>query len=183
MKRGAAHLLGNQRGTALLTVLVAVVILGLTVAGTGASWKTLTQQSREEELFWRGDQIRRALESYYNFSTSGARNQLPAKLEDLVKDPRSLQIERHLRRVYLDPMTGEDWVLIKDPGGHITGVRSASTLEPFRKDGFPEGYDSFVSRSKYSEWEFVFVPKITKVPPPTRPGVPGSPAAPPARAI
>jgi type II secretory pathway pseudopilin PulG len=179
VKRGAAHLLENQRGIALLVVLVAVVILGLAAAVTGSSWMTLVQQSKEAELFWRGDQIRRAIESYYTFSTSGARNQLPSKLEDLVKDPRSLQTERHLRRVYLDPMTGEDWVLIKDPGGHITGVRSASLLEPFRKDGFPEGYESFVARSKYSEWEFVYVPKVAKVPTAPKPGIPGSTAAPP----
>jgi len=166
VKKGTEHFWEDERGTVLLVVLVMVVVLGLTAAVTGSSWKTLVQQSREEELFWRGDQIRKAIESYYS-PVNGALQQFPAKLEDLVKDPRSLQTVRHLRRLYPDPMTGDDWVLIKDPGGRITGVRSASALEPFRKDGFPEGYDAFVGRSKYSEWEFVYVPTVQRSSRPT----------------
>ncbi len=55
---------GNQRGVTLLTVLVMVVVIGLTLGMAGTSWRALMQREREEELLWRGDQYRRAIESY-----------------------------------------------------------------------------------------------------------------------
>ena len=61
-------------------------------------------------------------------------------------------------------MTGEDWALIKDKSGRITGVRSNSKLEPFKKDGFPEEYEKFEGAESYSSWEFVFEPKTEKKP-------------------
>ena len=52
----------------------------------------------------------------------------------------------------------------KDKSGRITGVRSASDLEPFRKDGFPEEYEKFKGAESYSSWEFVYEPKTQKKP-------------------
>ena len=79
------------------------------------------------------------------------------RTEELVKDPRSLETRRHLRKVYLDPMTGEDFVLIKE-GGKIKGVKSSSTKKPFRREGFPEEYSAFEGVVSYDNWEFVFTP-------------------------
>ena len=59
-------------------------------------------------------------------------------------------------------MTGDDWVLIKDKSGRITGLRSSSDLEPFKQDGFPEEYESFKGSESYSSWEFVYEPKSKK---------------------
>ena len=58
-------------------------------------------------------------------------------------------------------MTGEDFVLVKQ-GGKIVGVRSASDLEPFKKDGFPEEYDSFAGAASYGDWQIVYSPKNGK---------------------
>ena len=152
---------GNQRGVTLLTVLVMVVVIGLTLGMAGTSWRALMQREREEELFWRGDQYRRAIESYQQINQGGLQR-YPERLEDLLRDPRSLQVKRHLRRLYSDPMTGGDWVLVKDPAGGVKGVRSSSNDEPFKKDNFPEEYDTFVDRGKYSEWEFSYTPEKTR---------------------
>lgn len=183
----------NERGGALMLVLVTVVILGLGAGMAGSSWKTIVQQEREAELLWRGDQIRRAIESYmmqgaqHQTPTPGAKPPAPKRLypgslEELVKDPHSPGTVRYLRKVYKDPMTGEDWVLIKDAGGRIKGVRSSSALEPFKKDGFSVEYESFKDAQSYAEWEFVFEPGRTGSRDTTRPGeirgLPDRPASP-----
>ena len=154
--------LNGERGAALLIVLLMVVVLGLAVGITGSTWKSISQRAREAELFWRGDQYRKAIGSYYEVKHGRGSGLFPRKLEDLVKDPRSLAAERYLRRLYPDPMTGGDWVLIKDQSGRITGVRSSSDLEPFRQDGFPEEYEKFAGSESYSRWEFVYEPKTKK---------------------
>lgn len=171
--------LNDQKGAVLLVVLVMVVIVGLVAGITGSSWQTIVQRAREAELFWRGDQYRQAIQSYYEYGAGGSRNrtgQFPAKIEDLIKDPRSLAPKKHIRRLYVDPMTGGDWELIKDKAGRITGVHSSSDLAPFKQDGFPEEYDAFAGAASYTSWEFNYLPKnqstTTKAQP--KPVVPGS---------
>lgn len=146
----------NQRGVILMGVLVAVVVLGLMAGIAGSSWKTIVQRAKEQELLWRGGQYRSAIESYYQSAAGGAPAALPMDLESLVKDPRSLEVKRHLRKLFPDPMTGGDWELVKDPAGRILGVRSSSMLEPFKKDDFSEENKDFAGKTTYREWEFVF---------------------------
>jgi hypothetical protein len=55
-------------------------------------------------------------------------------------------------------MTGEPFQIIKDPGGRLVGVRSASEDEPFKKDGFPVEYEEFRDAEKYSAWQFRYAP-------------------------
>jgi type II secretory pathway pseudopilin PulG len=172
------RLLRNERGATLMVVLVMVVVMGLMAGMTGTSWTTVMQRAKEEELLFRGDQYRRAIESYYQAKHGSAAGAFPQNLEALLKDPRALQSVRHLRRLYSDPMTGGDWVLIKDVGGRIKGVKSASDLEPFKKDGFATVYESFRGAAKYSDWEFVYEPPaIQKAPPPPTPLPPGKKGA------
>jgi len=165
-----------------MVVLVMIVILGLSAGMAGSTWKTVMQREREEELFFRGDQIRRGIESYANQRQGnqpqpsrqpvdrspgrvgagpGGAN-YPNSLEDLVRDPRALGVNRHLRKLYTDPMTGGDWELIKDPAGRIKGVKSASTQKPFKQDGFPLGYESFKGAATYADWPFVYEPGRTQ---------------------
>lgn len=146
----------NQCGAALMGVLVAVMILGLMSGIAGSTWKSIVQRAKEQELLWRGAQYRLAIESYYKNNQAGGAATLPADLESLVKDDRSVETVRHLRKLYPDPMTGEDWQLIKDPAGKITGVRSSSSLAPFKKDGFSAENEKFAGKASYSDWEFVF---------------------------
>ena len=160
----------NQRGTALLLVLFAVVIIGLTAGLAGRTWSSVMQQVREDELLFRGDQYRRAIESYYQSAHGGVQGSYPAKLEDLLKDPRSLSPRRHLRQLFLDPFTNEEFELIQAGGNvggtvgtvqslsGIKGVRSKSSLAPFKQDGFAVEYEKFKGKKAYAEWEFVFEP-------------------------
>ncbi|MBW2477195.1 MAG: type II secretion system protein [Deltaproteobacteria bacterium] len=147
----------SQRGAALLMVLVMVVILGLAAAKTGQSWRAVMQMEREQELLWRGQQYLRAIESYYTVK-HGAQNMFPLKLDELLRDPRFPGVVRHLRKLYTDPMTGDDWTLIKDPAERIIGVRPTSDLTPFKQDGFPLELTDLKGKGAYREWEFVYQP-------------------------
>ncbi|MBW6512319.1 MAG: type II secretion system GspH family protein [Desulfuromonadaceae bacterium] len=149
----------NQRGFTLLAVLVAVTLIGLSVGMAGSTWSSLVQRSREKELFWRGDQYRNAIRQYYEKGHGGVRL-YPRELKDLLRDPRSLEVMRHIRQLYNDPLTGKDWELIRDPGGRIQGVRSTSDQEPFRQDGFPEEYATFAGAKSYRDWKFEYKPVV-----------------------
>lgn len=167
--------LDNQRGATLMVVLMLLVIFGLSLGMTGKLTSTLMQQVKEEELLFRGDQYRRAIESYSKYAhgnvspgfqpaavspgRTGAApggGNFPPSLDALLKDNRSAATVRHLRRKYTDPFTGADFVLIKDPAGRIKGVRSASEQQPFKEDNFPPEYENFKGKKSYKEWEFVF---------------------------
>ena len=163
--------LSSQRGMTLFTVLFAIMVIGLMLGLTGQTWSQVMQREREEELLFRGDQYRRAIESYYT-AGQGGQGAYPDSLEDLLKDPRSLQTKRHLRKLYLDPFTNEAFEVIGAGGNvegasagqslsKIKGVRSTSSLPPFRQDGFPEEYITFQNAPSYSSWEFSYTP--TKV--------------------
>lgn len=154
----------------LFTVLFAIMVIGLMLGLAGQTWSQVMQREREEELFFRGNQYRRAIESYCTTGHGGVQGSYPRSLEDLLKDPRSLQPKRHLRKRYLDPFTNEEFELIGAGGsvegetitaqsfGTIKGVRSNSPLKPFQKDGFPEEYATFKNADSYSKWEFIYTP-------------------------
>ena len=146
----------SQRGAILLLLLVMVVVVGLAAGMAGQSWRSTVQRAREAELLWRGQQYQKAITSYY--SVRHGQQSFPAKLEDMLRDRRFPHVVRHLRKLYNDPITGEDWELVKDPAGRVIGVRSSSELEPFRKDGFPKSLDKLKGKEAYNEWEFVFEP-------------------------
>ena len=182
--------LSSQRGMTLFTVLFAIMVIGLMLGLTGQTWSQMMQREREEELYFRGDQYRRAIESYYT-TGQGGKGSYPRSLEDLLKDPRSLETKRHLRKIYLDPFTNEEFELIGAGGdvggetvtaqtlGGIKGVHSKSTLAPFRQDGFPEEYATFEGATNYNKWEFIYTPKdVSSIKEKVLPGNPGNPGNP-----
>lgn len=170
-------LMKNQKGFTLAFIVITLLFIGAGMAAVGKIWSTIMQREREEELLFRGDQIRKAIESYYNDSKNCRHPAMyPTSLEDLLKDKRCLTLQRHLRKLYKDPMTIEgEWELIPvTPEGEvkgvpsfglqkrgrvgIKGVRSKSEKEPFKKRGFPEIYKNFEGKMRYRDWEFVFIP-------------------------
>jgi type II secretory pathway pseudopilin PulG len=153
-----------------MVVLLMMVVMGLAVGIAGNTWKNVLEREREEELLFRGDQYRRAIESYYKTAHAGTQAAYPCSIEELLKDPRALQTRRHLRQKYQDPVTGEDFELIRQGGqiaglpgavrslAGIRGVYSKSSREPFRKAGFCGSHQDFNGASAYRDWQFVFVP-------------------------
>ncbi|PLY00967.1 MAG: hypothetical protein C0622_08030 [Desulfuromonas sp.] len=74
----------------MLVLLIAVTILGLSAGMAGSSWKIITQRAKEQELLWRGNQIRKAIASYYKTGHAGVQASYPSSMDDLLRDPRFL---------------------------------------------------------------------------------------------
>ena len=89
------------------------------------------------------------------------KGEYPRQIEDLLEDRRFTPPLRHLRRQYVEPVTGSmEWGLVQE-GGRIIGVYSRSLEKPLKKANFPEGYDSFMSARRYSDWVFAAVSHST----------------------
>ena len=148
----------NNRGFTFLAVMFAVVLIGTAMSAAAKQWGTVVKREKEAELLFRGLAIKRAIALYYNTSRPGLK-QYPKSLEDLVKDPGSPTVRRYLRKVYPDPITGGEWVLLKDANERIKGVHSASEEAPLKMGGFPEELKEFEGKGRYSEWVFEFAPQ------------------------
>jgi len=152
-RRGAA-------GFTYLGVLFAVAVLGMALAMAGTLWSISDRREREARLLWTGDQYRQAIASYFLSGPAGVR-QYPQSLDDLIEDHRGPVLQRHLRRQYPDPMTGQsDWQLERLGDGAIIGVRSASTDRPIKQAGFREEDTAFESASCYCDWVFAYLPQL-----------------------
>ncbi|MCR6478742.1 type II secretion system GspH family protein [Variovorax sp. ZS18.2.2] len=78
----------------------------------------------------------------------------PASLEALLKDERFPGIRRHLRKVFVDPMTGKaEWGLVQ-VSGRIVGIHSLSTAMPIKQAGFEGDEQAFTGAQSYAEWIF-----------------------------
>lgn len=173
----------DQKGFTYIFALTLVMIIGIMLAMTGQSWQIVMKREREKELLFRGNQIKEAIENWYNpeFPSAAKRIIYPLNdLKELVNDPHS---QNHfLRRLYEDPLTGEEWVVIRgsitttstaQPAGQsfngIIGVASKSREIPL-KISFAEysslsrlgikksdpGEEGFKERSvQYRDWQFV----------------------------
>jgi hypothetical protein len=116
-------------------------------------WQTTVQREREAQLIWVGHQYRLAIASYYSRG-----NRYPDTLEQLVQDDRSPVPLHHLRRLYVDPVTGKaDWTLVLTADGQrITGVASSSNAKPIKRAGFDPVDAAFEQTECYCAWQFVY---------------------------
>lgn len=151
---------GRQRGFTYLALLFAVAIMGVALAAGGTMWSAEQQREREKDLLFIGHQFRTAIRNYYEQSP-GTIKRYPMALEDLVKDNRYLGMKRHLRRIYRDPMTGEPtWGLVMAAEGGIMGIYSLSSEKAIKRSGFSLRDEALEGKERYSEWLFVYRPRI-----------------------
>jgi type II secretory pathway pseudopilin PulG len=144
----------RSRGFTYLALLAAIIIIGVSMGAAGKYWQNVVQREKEEELLYRGDQYRLAIERYY-FAVPG-RQQYPTSLDQLLKDERTPLGRRHLRRKYRDPVTGEDFVEVRDQLKRIIGVYSPSGKTPLKQASFSVPDQDFIGKQKYSEWKFLY---------------------------
>lgn len=148
----------SQSGFTILGLLFLVAGMGVALAALGTMWHAAAQREKEQELLFVGNQFRQAIESFWNKSPGVKR--LPKDFDELLSDPRFPGTVRHLRKVYRDPMTGNDeWGLVKEPDDGISGVYSLSDDEPFKRAGFAEGNENLEEASSYRDWVFRFDPE------------------------
>lgn len=148
----------KQTGLTYLALLFAVAMAGITLAATGTIWSMERQRERETELQFIGNQFRQAIRLYYERSP-GQVKRYPMSLNDLLLDNRFLGIQRRLRQIYIDPMTGgEEWGAVAAPEGGIMGVYSLSDATPIKTSGFAIRDADLEGKKKYSDWRFIYRP-------------------------
>jgi type II secretory pathway pseudopilin PulG len=130
-----------------------VALSGLMLAALGQQWRFERQREKEAEMVARAEEIRTAIAAYHQASSAGPQR-WPLRLSDLVEDRRGPKVLRHLRRVWVDPLTGQPvWGLLRaqadqaDAG--IQGVYSLAKARPIRP---PTGVDD------YASWHFAAEP-------------------------
>ncbi len=145
-------------GFTYISVLVAIIIIGISLGSVTRYWSNISLREKEEELFFRGDQYRKAIEQFTRAVPGGT--EFPQSIDDLLQDNRTAVPKRYLRQKYKDPISGEDFIEIRDQATRrIIGVNSPSNKEPLKQANFPEDYKDFEGKKKYSEWKFVFTPQ------------------------
>ena len=155
----------RQRGFSYIGLLILIMILGVTTAATLTAGAAMQRRVAEEELLFIGEQFQMALKSYADSTPAGGRS-YPRQLVDLAKDPRFPTTKRHLRKIYIDPLTGSnDWGIVTAPEGGISGIYSRSQETPIRTSGFPPTLSVSEGAKSYAEW--VFFAPILNAPQPS----------------
>ncbi len=135
LKTGTSHLITSERGVTYLMVMAAIVLMGVAMTVVGQQWSIMVKRDKEAELLFRGNRIKAAIEAYaadYQVRKATRPNTYPLKLVQLTEMPK-----RYLPVVYKDPVTGQDFELIK-VGAEIRGVRSSSKAKPLNTVDFKD---------------------------------------------
>lgn len=161
--------MGNGRhgegGFTYVIAMFTVAIAGVLLAAGSEVWAQSRQREKEKELLFVGAQFREAIGLYYQ-RTPGTVKRYPQKLEELLDDRRYLSLQRYLRKIYADPMTGKNsWGTIDAPGGGIMGVYSLSDKSPIKSANFDSRNEGLTGGSRYSDWRFVYEPPADAAPP------------------
>lgn len=165
----------RQRGFTYLGLIILVAILGLVGAAGLKMGSLLQRQAAEQELLDIGAQFSDALYSYAAATPPGQPQQ-PPNLAALLRDPRFPQVRRHLRKLYLDPVTGRaEWGLLYQPGSNgIIGVHSLSPAAALKVGNFEARFAGFDGKARLSEWHFMVDARVSSVPSAEPAAVPAS---------
>lgn len=151
-RRAAFDARGRVGGYTYLLVLFLVAGLGLMASEIGVVWQHAAQREREADLLAIGVEFAHALDRYRKASPAAV---LPERLEELVADGRGGTAQRHLRRVYRDPFTGQARWGTERVGGRIVGVYSLAPGEPIRKADLPPELGAVGEEAaSYAAWVF-----------------------------
>ena len=145
----------RQRGFTYLGLIILVAILGLVGAATLKVGSLLQRAAAEEELLSIGAAFSDALRSYAAATPPGQPQQ-PPTLQELLKDPRFPGVRRHLRKIFVDPITGKaEWgvMYLGDKVG-VLGIYSLSNSKPLKVANFDPRFLNMENREKISEWKF-----------------------------
>lgn len=146
----------RQGGFTYLGLIVLVTVIGLVGAATLKVDSLLQRAAAEEELLAVGAAFSAALESYAAATPQGQPPQ-PPSLQELLKDPRTPGLRRHLRKIFVDPMTGgTEWGIVW-LGDHVgvVGVYSLSQAKPLKVGNFDPRFSGFDNKDHLSDWKFV----------------------------
>ncbi|SFD07346.1 type II secretion system protein [Massilia yuzhufengensis] len=185
----------RQAGFTYLGLIIFVFIVGLVGAATLKAGALLERAQRETELLEIGAQFSAALKSYADATPRGQPPQ-PLSLQELLRDTRFPTPRRHLRKIFVDPVSGKaEWGIVSaGEGGRILGVHSLSQVPPLKQARFDERFPNFENREHIAQWKFMATGQgaapaplqppgtlapVTMAPPPEQPAGPvAAPVAP-----
>jgi type II secretory pathway pseudopilin PulG len=148
----------RANGFILIGLLLLIMISGIALAQAGVRWRDASQREREQELIKVGEAYRLAIGRYYN-ETPGLVKEYPPSLEALLSDSRFPNPRKHLRKLYMDPITQrEGWGIVGAPSGGVMGIYSLSDKPPFKKNGFRPHLSHLTNKKYYGEWFFIYIP-------------------------
>jgi type II secretory pathway pseudopilin PulG len=188
----------REAGFTYVGLIVLVAIIGLVGAATLKADALLRRAAAEQELLEIGAAFSAALTSYAEATPRGQLPQ-PPSLEALLKDPRVPGTRRHLRKIFVDPITGKaEWGIVwlnkgtginGSGGSGVVAVYSLSEAKPLKQANFDARFQNFENREHLSEWKFSVMgqgvaqgrtgqPGQVPLQPgqPVQPGQPGQPA-------
>lgn len=142
-------------GFTYIGLVVLLAILGLVAAAGMKTGSLMQRAAAEEELLEIGAAFSEALRSYAAATPRGQPQQ-PPNLEALLKDPRFPGVRRHLRRIFVDPVTGKaEWgVMTNGDKAGVTGVYSLSAARPLKVGNFDARFLNFDNKERISDWKF-----------------------------
>jgi len=143
------------RGFTYISLIILVAIIGLVAATTLKTGAMLQRSAAERALLDIGAQFSDALQSYANATPAGQPAQ-PPSLQALLRDPRYPGVRRHLRKIFVDPMTGKaEWgvVYLANQVG-VVAVYSLSDAKPIKIGNFPARFQAFDGKLLISDWKF-----------------------------
>src|SRR5687768_3267261 len=94
--------LQGERGFAMAALLVGMGIMAIFMSVALPAWRTMAQREKEAEFVFRGGQYARAIRLYQD-KRGGA---YPPDIDTLVR-------ERFLRKKYKDPITDDDFEVVR----------------------------------------------------------------------
>jgi len=144
-------------GFTYLGLVILVTVIGLVGAATLKVDSLLRRAAAEAELLEIGAAFGEALRTYAEATPKGQPAQ-PPSLRELLKDPRSPAVRRHLRKIFVDPLTGKaEWGIVwADPGNRtgVLAVYSLSQARPLKVANFDARYPNFENKEHISDWKF-----------------------------
>lgn len=154
----------HQGGFTYVWTLMLIASMGVALSIAAESYATSAQREREQELRFVGREFRDAIRSYHEAALQGGKHEYPPSLDALLQDNRFPGVRRHLRRIYVDPMTGEaTWGFVM-VAGRIAGVHSLSDRTPIKQDNFEPEEASLRNRERYRDWAFTHPANLTLQP-------------------
>lgn len=151
--RSGRHATRRQHGFSYLLLLVVVAVMAIT-AQSVATGLQLSRSSAERALLDAGEELRAGLMSY-RLAGGGAMRSGPREVADLLRDPRVPGVKRHLRRLPVDPLTGQaTWGVVRDESGEIVAFHSLADGEPQKREGFDVWQAGFENAASYAQWRF-----------------------------
>ena len=144
----------TQGGMIFVALLLGVALIGGLSAVSLKVAQNIQLRGAEAELLAIGVEFRNALQSYADATPNGLPN-TPANLAELLRDARSPGIQRHLRRIYHDPLTGKpEWGIVRGPDQRIVGIHSLSQGETLKRENFPAELAYLSGAKGHKDWIF-----------------------------